>query len=95
MHTPIKICSEAYFFRPEVLGPRLKVPLGGRALRMIRPEKIHPFTSAGFEPGNLGARGKQVTPELPRTTERERNRKIILNIINIITIIYLFNLKRK
>ena len=69
VNMPIKFCSEAYFFRLEVLyepeisdsGPQLKVPPGGLILRILRPEK-NPSTSAGFEHANPGSRGEHVIP---------------------------------
>ena len=47
VNMPVKFCSEAYFFRLEVLkeaeisDPQLKVPPGGLGSEFLRPEKIH------------------------------------------------------
>ena len=71
---PIKFCSEAYFFqawgslmslKSQIRDSQLRVPPRGLMLRIFTSWK-NPLTSAGFEPANLGSRGKHVTPRLPR-----------------------------
>ena len=60
----IKFCSEAFFLRLEVLQRACNLRLGtprGLVLRIFTSLK-YSMTSAGFEPANLGSRGKHVTP---------------------------------
>ena len=82
MNMSIKFCSEAYFFqawgsltglKSQTRDPHLKFPPGGLVLRIFTFWKKNPSTSAGFEPANLGSRGKHVIPRPPRSTLNKLN----------------------
>ena len=80
---PIKFCSEAYFFRLEVINEPKISDLGPQAWspswRTFTSWK-NLSTSVGFEPTNLGSQGKHVTPRPPKPTETEYNNLLCLKI---------------
>ena len=70
VNMPITFCSDANFFRLEVLKRAWNLRLWTPSLKSL-PEDWswkNPSTSDGFEPANLGSRGEHVTPRPRKPT---------------------------